>query len=75
MEELQNASVDQVVICGAMRHMCVDATTRATADLSVACALVLNVCAIKDLEFNGVQTAAEKVHGSFMAALGSALAA
>lgn len=73
-KELKKAEVEQVVICGAMSHMCIDATTRAAADLGYSCVVVHDACATRHLEFGNIKISAEKVHGSFMAALGSAYA-
>jgi len=74
LEELSKAAVKRVVICGAMSHMCIDATTRAAADLGFDCFVIHNGCATKNLQF-GIETIlAKKVHASFMAALGSAYA-
>jgi nicotinamidase-related amidase len=74
LEELTKAGVERVVICGAMSHMCIDATTRAAADLGFGCVVVHDACATKNLEFGGKTIPAGQVHGSFMAALGSAYA-
>ena len=74
LKELRNAGVEQVVICGAMSHMCIDATTRAAADLGYSCIVIHDACATKNLGFGGIKILAEDVHGSFMAALGSAYA-
>ena len=71
---LKDAGVDQVVICGAMSHMCIDATTRAAADMGFECVVVQDACATRDLEFQGKTVSAQDVHGAFMAALGSAYA-
>ncbi len=71
---LKNAEIDKLVICGAMSHMCIDATTRAAADLGYACVVVHDACATKDLEFEGKTIPAENVHGAYMAALGAAYA-
>ena len=57
-----------------MSHMCIDATTRAAADLGFECVVIHDACATRDLEFQGKPVAAEAVHGSFMAALGAAYA-
>jgi nicotinamidase-related amidase len=73
-KELNNAGVEQVVICGAMSHMCIDATTRAAADLGYSCVVIHDACATRNLEFGGTTISAEDVHASFMAALGSAYA-
>ncbi len=74
LDALKTKKVDQVVICGAMSHMCIDATTRAAADLGFACVLIHDACATRDLEFKGQMVKAADVHASFMAALGSAYA-
>ena len=74
LDALKAAGVEQVVICGALSHMCIDATTRASADLGFACVLIHDACATRDLEFGGKTVRAADVHASFMAALGSAYA-
>lgn len=68
-QQLRGDGIDQLVIVGAMSHMCIDATTRAAFDLGFECTVVEDACATRDLEFNGNTVAAEQVHGSFMAAL------
>ena len=73
-DHLTGAGVKNLVICGAMSHMCIDATTRAAADLNFSCAVVHDACATRDLEFEGKAIAAKEVHSSFMAALGMAYA-
>ena len=73
-EHLSAAAIQRVVICGAMSHMCIDATTRAAADLGFGCMVVHDGCATRNLEFEGRTLLAEDVHGSFMSALGSAYA-
>ena len=74
LQELDRHDVKSLVICGAMSHMCIDATTRAAFDHSFECTVIQDACAARDLEFGGKKIAAENVHGSFMAALGSAYA-
>jgi len=73
-QELKSNQVEQVVICGAMSHMCIDATTRAAADLGFKCTLIHDVCATRDLVFGDEKIAAAEVHGAFMAALTGAYA-
>ncbi len=70
-EELLKAGIESVVICGAMSHMCIDATTRAAADLGFQCTVIHDACATKDLTFGGKAVPADMVHGAFMAALQS----
>jgi nicotinamidase-related amidase len=61
---------EELLICGAMSHMCVDAATRAASDLGYRCLLVHDACATRDQEFNGTLVRASDVHAAFMAALG-----
>jgi nicotinamidase-related amidase len=70
-EILAAAGVAELVICGAMSHMCIDATTRAAADLGFACTVIHDACATRDLAFGETVIPAAQVHGAFMAALGS----
>jgi len=71
---LKDAGVEQVVLCGAMSHMCIDATTRAAADLGYGCVVVHDACATRNLEFGGRTIAAKDVHAAFMAALSAGYA-
>lgn len=61
--------VTDVIVVGAMSHMCVDATTRAANDLGYKTTTIHDVCATLDLAFDGVTTPAPQVHASLMAAL------
>jgi nicotinamidase-related amidase len=70
-EILKKAGIEELVIAGAMSHMCIDATTRAAADLGFRCTVVHDACGAKDLTFGGLVIPAAQVHGAFMAALGS----
>ena len=74
LQELERHAVKNVVICGAMSHMCIDATTRAAFDYGLDCTVIQDACATRNLEFAGKTIAAEQVHGAFMAALGAAYA-
>ena len=71
---LRKQAVSDLAISGAMSHMCIDATTRAAADLGFACTVVHDACATKSLEFAGRTIPAPDVHGAFMTALGAAYA-
>jgi len=73
-DHLTGTGVKNLVICGAMSHMCIDATTRAAADLGFSGIVVHDACATRDLEFGGNTITAKDVHASFMAALGMAYA-
>ena len=69
LERLQAQGVETLVIAGAMTHMCIDATTRAAADLGFRCRLAQDACATRDLEFGGVAVPAAQVHAAFLAGL------
>jgi nicotinamidase-related amidase len=71
LEYLKSKNITDLVICGMMTHMCVDATTRAAKDLGFNIILIGDACATRDLELNGQIIQAEKVHQSFLAALNS----
>jgi len=71
---LDERDVQEVVVIGAMSHMCVDAGVRAAADLGYSVTVVHDACATLDLEFGGVTVPATQVHAAMMAALGFAYA-
>jgi nicotinamidase-related amidase len=73
-EALEKEKIQRLVICGAMSHMCIDATTRAAADLGYECVVIQDACATRDLQFGEQAIPARQVHGAFMAALGSVYA-
>jgi len=66
---LKKEGVGHLVICGAMSHMCIDATVRAAFDLGFRCTVVEDACATRNLSFRGESVPAWAVHGAFMAAL------
>ena len=72
---LEGAGIEELVIAGAMSHMCVDAATRAAADFGYRVTVIHDACATRDLEFDGVKVPAAQAHAAFMAALGFAYAA
>lgn len=69
LEYLRSSEITDLVICGMMTHMCVDATTRAAKDFGFNCTLIGDACATKDLEINGQSVKAEDVQTSFLAAI------
>ena len=73
-QHLRSLGVDEVVVTGMMTSMCVDATTRAGADLGFNMTLVPDACAAPGLEHDGRKVDAQDVHASFVAALGQAYA-
>ncbi|MCC4589370.1 cysteine hydrolase [Xanthomonas sp. NCPPB 1067] len=65
---LQQHGITDVVIVGAMSHMCVDACVRAAADLGYSVTVLHDACATMDLTFDGVTAPAAQVHAAMMAA-------
>lgn len=72
LEKLKEAEIDNLYICGAMSHMCIDATTRAAFDFGFNCIIAEDACTTRDLIFKGRKIKASEVHASFMAALSAA---
>lgn len=71
---LHRSGVKELVICGAMSHMCVDTTVRAAFDLGYTCNIISDACATRDLEFGGRVVNAADVHAAFMASLNGSFA-
>src|SRR5918912_3448904 len=68
-DELRAWGAEELVVCGMMTSMCVDATVRAAADLGFHVTVVHDGCAAPDLEFRGVTVPAKAVGAAFLAAL------
>jgi len=68
-ELLDRAGIEEVIVCGAMSHMCVDAAVRAAGDFGYRCTVIHDACATRDQEFQGVKVPAEQVHAAYMSAL------
>lgn len=66
--QLEAKGVEELVVVGAMSHMCVDAVVRAAVDMGYPTTVLHDACATLDLEFNGVQVPAAQVHAALMAA-------
>ncbi|WP_115559206.1 cysteine hydrolase family protein [Xanthomonas dyei] len=67
-QQLQQHGVTDVVIVGAMSHMCVDACVRAAADMGYTVTVLHDACATMDLDFDGTKVPAAHVHATMMAA-------
>jgi nicotinamidase-related amidase len=74
VELLRTANIEKLAIAGMMSHMCIDATTRAAADLGFVCTVAHDACATRDVEFEGNKVSAADVHAAYMSALGFAYA-
>jgi len=68
LEYLKSRNITDLVICGMMTHMCVDATVRAAKDFGFNCTVISDACATRDLTINGETVKAEEVQKSFLAA-------
>jgi nicotinamidase-related amidase len=66
---LKEKGIEDVVVIGAMSHMCVDATVRAANDLGYKTTTIHDACATRDLDFDGVIVPAAHVHAALMSAL------
>lgn len=73
-ELLKAHEVGELVICGAMSHMCIDTTTRAACDLGFQVTLIHDACATRNLTFNGQAVEAAQVQAAYMAALNGSFA-
>jgi len=69
LDYLKGQNITDLVICGMMTHMCVDATVRAAKDFGFNCTVIGDACATRDLIINGETVKANEVHNSFLAAL------
>jgi nicotinamidase-related amidase len=71
---LQAQNPTELVICGAMSHMCIDTTTRAAFDLGYTCSVIADACATRDLVYNDQKITAANVQLAYMAALNGTFA-
>lgn len=66
---LKGLGVTKLVICGMQTQMCVEAATRAAADLGFEVTVIHDACATRALAFNGVEVPAAQVHAAALAAM------
>ncbi|WP_415767597.1 cysteine hydrolase family protein [Pseudomonas sp. ZB1P45] len=67
-KQLDAFDVQDVVVVGAMSHMCIDAVVRAAADMGYPVTVLHDACATLDLTFRGVNVPAAQAHAAMMAA-------
>lgn len=72
--QLDAAGIEQVILVGAMSHMCIAAAARASADFGYATTVIHDACATHDQAFEGITIPAAQVHAANMAALAFAYA-
>ena len=73
-EILDEQKISDVVVVGAMSHMCIDAVARAASDFGFVTSVVHDAVATRDMEFGGRIVRAADVHAAFMSALAFAYA-
>jgi len=69
LEYLKEKNIGTLVITGMQTHMCVEAATRAAADLGFKCIVVSDACATRDLKFGEKTIRSEDVHNSTLSSL------
>jgi len=67
--DLEAKGITEVIICGAMSQMCIDATARAAVDFGYSVSVVEDACGAKEQVFNTLEIPAPQVHAAFMAPL------
>ncbi|WP_439878672.1 cysteine hydrolase family protein [Pseudomonas prosekii] len=67
-QQLDAADVQEIVVIGAMSHMCIDAVVRAAVDMGYPVTVLHDACATLDLTFRGVTVPAAQAHAAIMAA-------
>ncbi|MBK9518243.1 MAG: cysteine hydrolase [Anaeromyxobacter sp.] len=71
---LRSLGTTRLVIAGMQTQMCVEAATRAAADLGFQVTVVHDACASRPLTFGGLEVPAPQVHAAALAAMASAYA-
>lgn len=67
-QQLDALDIQEIVVIGAMSHMCIDAVVRAAVDMGYAVTVLHDACATLDLTFGGVSVPAAQAHATIMAA-------
>lgn len=67
-KQLDAFDVQDIVVVGAMSHMCIDAVVRAAADMGYPVTVLHDACATLDLTFRGTNVPAAHAHAAMMAA-------
>lgn len=66
---LRRLGTTRLVVVGMQTHMCVEAATRAAADLGFQVTVVADACATRPLAFGGMEVPAAQVHAAALAAM------
>ena len=71
---LNKLGAKRIVIAGMQTHMCVEAATRAAADLGFEVVVAHDACATRALKFAGADVPAAQVHAAALAAMSGSYA-
>jgi nicotinamidase-related amidase len=71
---LRRIGASRLVIAGMQTHMCVEAATRAAADLGFDVVVVHDACATRGLKFGATEVPAAQVHAAALAAMSGSYA-
>ncbi len=69
LAHLRELKVSRLVVAGMQTHMCVEAATRAAADLGFDVTVIHDACATRPLTFGDTQIPAALVHAAALAAM------
>ncbi len=69
LDYLKEHKIDNLIICGMMTHMCVEAAVRAASDFGFAVTLIQDACTTRTLKYGDKEIPAEAVHNSTLASL------
>lgn len=69
LDYLKQNKIEEVVICGMMTHMCVEAAARASADYGFKVIVIDDACATRDMIYNNDTVKAADVHNSTLGTL------
>jgi len=71
---LRGLGAARIVVAGMQTHMCVEAATRAAADLGFQVVVAHDACATRALKFGGAEVPAPQVHAAALAAMSGSYA-
>jgi nicotinamidase-related amidase len=74
LSTLRRLGVKRLVVVGMQTQMCVEAATRAAADLGFEVTVVHDACATRPLAFGGLEVPAAQVHAAALATMAGAYA-
>jgi len=69
LDYLKNKNIENLVVCGMMTDVCVDATVRAALDLGFNTLLVGDACATESRALYGKTVSAQDIHTGYLAGL------